>query len=630
METERLHAPAQATTRQALTHARSAAASGDHEGAFAALRGAITPDSDFVDQARIASCLQAIDLKSIGLRTLRVALVAASTLDHFAPVFRFWLADAGFDAQVLVTPFDTTAQSVLDPDSTLHRWKPDVVWLFATHRDIRLDLPPNAAPQAISDAVSQCIKTRQALWQSLQQRIGCLVVDNTADLPADDPFGNLAGAAPWGRRTLLRRYNIALTDAAPPGVVLFDLDHQAALWGKRRWDDPRYWFHSRHAFALDATGPVAHAAARLLAGARGTARKCLVLDLDNTLWGGVIGDDGLTGIQLGSGAEGEAFLAFQVFVKALKDRGVILAVCSKNDPEIASSVFRYHPDSMLRLEDFAVFTANWDNKADNIRDIATRLNIGLDALVFVDDNRMERDLVRHHLPQVAVVDLPDDPSGFVAALARGNWFEAVGFSAEDQARNRYYADDARRTAERAAFVDMEGYLRGLDMVATVGGADPFHLPRMAQLIGKSNQFHLTGTRYNEAELAAFAADPAWIVRYVRLADRFGDNGLIACLVLRGQERTLHIDTWVMSCRVLGRTVEEFIANTIADIGEAHGCTHLTGRYVRSPKNGLVAGLYDRLGFARVEETASTTTWTLDLDRARWTTWVNAAKEPPHA
>ncbi|MDR3537993.1 MAG: HAD-IIIC family phosphatase [Acetobacteraceae bacterium] len=616
-------AAGQASFRAALSHAKAAVAAGDHRAAFAALRGCTAPEADYVDQARVAKALAAIDLGAIGLRALRVALVAASTMEHLAGVFRFWLAEAGFNADIMITPFDTTIQSVLDPDSTLHRWKPDVVWLFATHRDVVLDVPPDAPTTAIETAIAQAVATRATLWRSLS---GCLVIDNTVDIPVDDPFGNLAGAAPWGRRTLLHRYNVALPEAAPSGVMLLDLDHVASLWGKRRWADARYWFHSRHAFALDASGTVAHAAARLLAGARGLAKKCLVLDLDNTLWGGVIGDDGINGIRLGSGADGEAFAAFQVFVRALKERGVILAACSKNDPETATAVFRDHPDSVLRRDDFAVFTANWDNKADNIRDIAATLNIGLDALVFVDDSPAERDIVRRHLPEVAVVELPDDPSGFVAALAAGNWFETIAFSAEDRDRSRYYAENAQRTAVRAAFVDMDDYLQSLEMVATVGGPDPFHLPRMAQLIGKSNQFHLTGTRYTEAELAALAAHPDWFVRRIHLADRFGDNGLIAVLVTHRIDRTLHIDTWVMSCRVLGRTVEGFISNELRKIAQEAGCDRLAGRYVRSAKNALVAGLYDRLDFACADETATVTHWTIDTARPDWKTWVSTAQE----
>jgi FkbH-like protein len=316
-------------------------------------------------------------------------------------------------------------------------------------------------------------------------------------------------------------------------------------------------------------------------------------------------------------------VALHRYVKALKERGIILAVCSKNEHETAASVFREHPDCVLKLEDFAVFTANWGNKADNIRDIAATLNIGLDSLVFVDDNPMERDLVRRYLPEVEVIDLPEACSGYVEAIARSGWFEAASFSAEDSARGRYYAENAQRATLRSAYVDLPSYLRGLEMQGAVGGADPFHLPRIAQLINKSNQFHLTGTRYSEAELKAIAAAPDCVVRHLRLSDKFGDNGLIASLVLRRLGRALLVDTWVMSCRVLGRTVEEFIANDIRTMAQQRGCDRVLGRYVRSAKNGLVEGLYERLGFTCVNRSDETTEWAFELgsDVPAWTTWV---------
>jgi FkbH-like protein len=600
-----------------------AVAGGDACAALSILFTALGPDSDFVDQSRAARLLKSIDLGPLKLRRLRIALLAASTLEHFAPVLRLWLARMGLDADVTVNPFDTATQAVLDPASPLRTARPDIVWLFSTHRDISLESQPGDAAAKVAAQIDQAIAERQALWATLVEQVGCTVIDNIVDYPADDPFGNLAGSTVWGKRAMLRRYNAELPAAAPAGVVLFDLDHVARTLGRARWEDARFWYHSRHAFALDASGPVAHAAARLIAGARGLAKKCLVLDLDNTLCGGVIGDDGVAGIALGHGEEGEAYVALHRYVKALKERGIILAVCSKNEHETATSVFREHPDCVLRLEDFAVFTANWGNKADNIRDIAATLNIGLDSLVFVDDNPMERDLVRQHLPEVEVIDLPEACSGYVEAIARSGWFETAAFSAEDSARGRYYAENAQRAALRSAYVDLPSYLRGLDMQGALGGADPFHLPRIAQLINKSNQFHLTGTRYSEAELKAIATAPDCVVRHLRLSDKFGDNGLIASIVLRHQGRAMLVDTWVMSCRVLGRTVEEFIANDIRTIAQQRGCERVVGRYVRSAKNGLVEGLYERLGFTCVNRSDEMTEWAFELgaDVPAWTTWV---------
>ncbi|WP_203073871.1 HAD-IIIC family phosphatase [Falsiroseomonas ponticola] len=606
--------------KDGIARARAALASGDSRGALALLREAIGPETDFLDQLRAARLLDGMDAAALGLRPLRLAIAGASTLDHLVPLLRFWLTLAGFAPAIHLAPFDTARASVLDPASTLHCFGPDLVWLFTTHRDHDLRLPPGADGAALRGAVGRAVAARAALWDALRGR-GCLVLENNADLPAEDAAGNLAGAAAWGHRTALRLLNAELALAAPAGVVLLDLDHLAARHGRHRWHDPRYWHHSKHAVAPDASGMLAHAAARLIAGARGLARKCLVLDLDNTLWGGVIGDDGLAGIALGNGAAGEAFVAFQAHAKALKDRGIILAACSKNEAETASLPFREHPDTVLRLEDFAVFRAGWGNKADALRDIAATLNIGLDALVFVDDNPMERDIVRRHLPDVAVVEMPEDPAHFIAALEAGAWFEAATFAAEDAARTRLYAENAQRDEHRAAFVDMQAYLASLGMMATTGSADPFHLPRIAQLIGKSNQFHLTGTRPTEAEIAALARDPAWTVLHIRLRDRFGDNGLIAALLLRQDGQDLVIDTWVMSCRVLARGVEEFTASLMLAEARRRGCTRLLGRYRPSGRNQLVAGLYARLGFAPAGEDAGTLLFSTPADRDPWPSMV---------
>ncbi len=607
--------------KDGIARARAAIAAGDSRQALAILREAIGAETNFLDQLRAARVAEGVDAAALGLRPLRLAIAGASTLDHLVPLLRFWLVLSGFAPALHLAPFDTATASVLNPDSGLHGFRPDLVWLFTTHRDHALRLPPGAGAESARDAVARAIEARRGLWEALRSR-GCLVMENLAELPAEDPAGNLAGAAPWGHRTALRLFNAELALAAPSGLVLLDLDQMAARHGRHRWHDARYWHHSKHAVAPEASGLLAHAAARLIAGARGLARKCLVLDLDNTLWGGVIGDDGLAGIALGSGAAGEAFVAFQAHVKVLKDRGIILAACSKNEPETASLPFREHPDSVLRLEDFAVFRAGWGNKADAVRDIATTLNIGLDALVFVDDNPMERDIVRRHLPEVAVVEMPEDPAQYITALEAGAWFEAIAFATEDAARTRLYAENAQREEHRAAFVDMQAYLASLDMVATTGGADPFQLPRIAQLIGKSNQFHLTGTRPTDAEIAALARDPDWTVLHIRLRDRFGDNGLIAALLLHQQGPDLVIDTWVMSCRVLARGVEEFTASLVLAEAQRRGATRLLGRYKPSAKNQLVAGLYPRLGFDPAGEDAGTLLFSTPADRDPWPSMVH--------
>jgi FkbH-like protein len=610
-----------------LALAKAGIAAGNHAEAFSQLCAGVTPDSDFVTQSRAARLFASIPAGTLPLKPLRLALVASTTVDHFADLLRFWLAAQGFEAALWIAPYDTMVATVMDAGSELYLFKPDLVWLFTTHRDVRFEvaLGDNAGAEA---AVDGAIGQTATLWQTLADRLGCPILQNNADIPAVDSLGNFAGQVSWSQRNCLRLYNLRLASHCPPGVSIFDLEHLAASFGLARWEDARYWYHSKNAFSFDAAGRVAAQAARVIAALKGQARKCLVLDLDNTLWGGVIGDDGMAGIKLGNGADGEAFRDFQAYVRKLKDRGVILAVCSKNDEENAREPFARHPDMVLRAEDIAVFRANWDNKADNIRAIAATLNIGLDSLVFADDNPVERNLVRQYLPMVAVPELPDDPSGYIAAIAAHGYFETTAFSGEDAERARYYRDNAQRSELQHKFTDTADYLRSLEMTSELGPLDAFHLPRMSQLIGKSNQFHLTGTRYSEAELQALAARDGVRIRYYKLKDRFGDNGLISVVVLVGQPGgDLVVDTWVMSCRVLSRTMEEFICNDIMAVAAGLGSRHLVGRYVPSAKNKLVSGLYQRLGWSLRSEEDGTTVWQLDLAAARPRTTHISAEKP---
>jgi FkbH-like protein len=600
--------------RAIIDQAKAAVARGEHPAALALIRAAATPELDFPAQRRLARVAAAIPAEALGLRPLKVALLGGCTLDHLAEILPLWGALRGLALQTWIAPFDTVEQTVIDPGSGLAGFAPDVVWLFATHRDVDIEVPPNAGDEEVQAAVAAAAERAAGLWQILRDNHGCTVLHNTADIPAHNLFGNFEANVPWGRRSLLRAYNLELARRRPAAVVLFDLDHMASLFGRQRWCDQRYWYHSKHAFSLDAHGLVAHEAAAVLAAAKGLARKALVLDLDNTLWGGTVGDDGVEGIVLGGGADGEAFAAFQEYVASLKARGVVLAVCSKNEDANAREPFERHPEMRLGLEDVAVFRANWDNKADNIREIAETLNLGLDALVFVDDNPVERGLVRRELPMVAVPELPGDPSDYIAALDRGRWFETVSFEAEDRQRAAMYRDNARRAEARAAFTDTAAYLASLEMVADSGPLEPLRRSRMAQLIAKSNQFHLTGTRHSDAALDAMAASGRYALRWFTLRDRFGDNGLVSVVVLElGDDREARIDTWVMSCRVLARGMEEFIVNELVATARGLGCGSLVGRYVPTRKNGLVAGLYPRLGFAAAGGGPDgTTCWRLDL------------------
>jgi FkbH-like protein len=355
--------------------------------------------------------------------------------------------------------------------------------------------------------------------------------------------------------------------------------------------------------------------ARIIGAQRGQSKKCLVLDLDNTLWGGVIGDDGIEGIILGNGsAVGEAHIALQRYVKLLNERGVILAICSKNDLAIAEAAFQNHPEMILRRSDIAAFVANWNDKAENLKAIAEQLNIGLDSLVFVDDNPAERARVRNSLPMVGVPELPSDPALYVRCLADGGYFEAVAFTADDRQRAEQYAKNAQRESLRHAVQGMDEYLRALDMSIAFGDITPLELGRVAQLINKTNQFNPTTKRCTVEELTEIASMPDNIALRFRLVDRFGDNGLVSAMILRpapDDAGVLDIYLWVMSCRVFGRPVEFETMNIAVEAARRRGVRAIRAEYVPSKKNGVVADLYKSLGFSRVS-TEGTSQWTINV------------------
>jgi len=597
----------------ALKIVKSLVGGGKHREAFTMLRQIAEVEDDFSLQSRYARLFQSLDSELLELRPLRIALLGSSTLEHFADVLRYWLACEGFSLELYLAPYDTLQQTVLDEGSPLYAFKPDIIWLFSNQRDVRFGVEHGSFQGAVEQAVLEKVQEFSTLWQVMQSRCPAYIIQNNLELPAEREFGNFEGAVPWGRANLLRRFNLALSDALPTGVTLLDIEHISSLYGRQRWHDPRIWFHSKHSFCLDATGIVAFHASRLIGALKGTSKKCVILDLDNTLWGGVIGDDGLEGIQLGHFQEGQAYMAFQDYLSALRRRGILLAVCSKNEDEAARSPFLHHADMRLRLDDIAVFKASWNNKADTIREIAGLLNLGLDSMVFVDDNPAERELVRSLLPMVTVPEMPEDPAHYISALDRLRLFEAVSYSDEDRGRAQMYQQNAARDELRRTFSNLSEYLDSLDMEATVGPIDAAHLPRSAQLVNKSNQFHLTGVRFSESELQAKLLDPDYTARYFRLVDRFGDNGLISVVVLQRQPNVLFIHTWVMSCRVLSRGMEEFICREMLALARAEGCPVLRGLYVPSKKNKLVAGLYERLGFVNTEESPGGAYWEMQVE-----------------
>ena len=541
------------------------------------------------------------------LARVRLGLIGSGTLALLEPAIVASALRHRVLATVVGGDYGSAVRDAIDPASAFRSAGLDLAMIALDHRTLGLDRVQFA--DGGDAAVAGAVATMTAMIDGLAASAGVLVA--TVVAPPEPLFGSLDGVEAGSVGSQVAAFNAQLVEwARAKRIVLVDIARVAGWIGTARWHDAGQWHSAKLPFDPELIPLYADVVARTLAAVRGTTRKCLVLDLDNTLWGGVIGDDGVDGIKLGQGsAAGEAFLAVQRAALDLRERGIILAVCSKNDDDVARSPFRDHPDMLLKESDIAAFVANWGDKATNLRAIAAALNIGVDALVFLDDNPVERAQVRRELPMVAVPELPADPALYPRALLAGGWFEAVAFAAEDRSR----ADQYRANAERAAFAgtsDMAGYLASLEMIADFRPFDGVNRARIAQLINKSNQFNLTTRRYTEAQVAALEADTGKVTMQVRLVDRFGDNGMISVIII--DRETWEIDTWLMSCRVLGRRMEEAVLAQIAGVATAHGAAALTGRYIPSAKNKMVADHYAKLGFDPAGVDGDAALWRLDL------------------
>lgn len=555
---------------------------------------------------------------------IRVGLMGNATTSFLQKPLGLFLRGRGLAPTFYEARFDSVAWECLQPDSELSAFDPDVV-VVVTSPLAPFDWPCiDATHEQVGDWVVRQTDSWLASFEALHDRTGCeIVVDNFHALPTR-PFGNFATKIPGDRNTVLRRLNLTLAERAPEYVHIHDVDALASRHGHRTWCDLRHWYDAKQPVSFQCLVPYVRDLSTLVASIFVPGVKCIVVDLDNTLWGGVVGDDGAKGVLIGPGtAAGEAFHEFQSYLLRLKTLGIVLAVCSKNEEPNARGPFEELPDMVLRMEDFVAFRANWDPKPDNIVSIANELNIGLDAVAFVDDNPVERDHVRSTLPQVKVIELTDDPADYPALLDDSGWFETVRITNEDRDKTAQYAAQSQRTTLEASVGDYDEYLRSLDQTATIHAIDHASLDRVTQLINKTNQFNLTLMRLSRSQVEEIAADAATLAACVRLSDRFGDNGLISVLHGTVTGERLQIDQWLMSCRVFNRGVERALMNHVVEACKRLGVREIVGRYVPAEKNGLVRDLYSSLGFTPIEPDASDTTgatdeahWRLGLDDYR--------------
>lgn len=563
--------------------------------------------------------LEALD-KAPNLATVRLAVTGSCTVEHLRPGIRVAGVRRRLNIDTHLGTYGQYRQEILNPPAALKSFAPQFVLLSLTARQVTASVSIAATAADAAAAVRRYVAEHRDLWRRIRDDLGATVVQQTFFDTTESVFGSLDRTVPGAPANVVRRLNDQLCEAAAAdGVLLLDVARDSERHGQRAWFDRARWLQAKQEIAPNAVCWYGDAVARLIAAQRGLSKKCLVLDLDNTLWRGVIGDDGIDGIVLGQGsAAGEAHAALQQYARMLRDRGIVLAVCSKNDLATAEEVFDKHPEMILRRSDIAAFVANWQDKAANLQIIAERLNIGLDSLVFVDDNPIERARVRQALPMVGVPELPADAADYVRCIADAGYFESVAFTADDTQRAAQYAANAQRDAFREVVSSLDGFLIGLDMRVEHGSIAAADVNRVAQLINKTNQFNPTMQRFSAEDVGRLIDAPRHVTMQFRLIDRFGDNGLVSAAILvpePDRPDAMRLASWVMSCRVFGRDLEFEAMNILVEAAAQLGVATVRATYIPTARNGAISELFGTLGFARVnapENASRASEWSLNV------------------
>jgi len=550
-----------------------------------------------------------------GLPLIKLALVGDTATQFLATAIKGMGVERGYRITLFEAEYNQVERQFMDSTSDLYKFDAEIIVVFQSthklgehHSMMSQGQQTSLADDRINFVTSICENPALANKK--------ILYFNYPEIE-DTVFGSYANKVTSSLTYQVRKLNFELMNLSQqyPNLFICDIAGLQNKLGRDMMFSTNVYVSTEMVLSIDALPYVASRVMDIVCAIKGQFKKCLILDLDNTIWGGVIGDDGLEGIQLGHGLGiGKAFTEFQMWVKKLKQRGVIICVASKNNEDTAKEPFEKHPDMVLKLDDIAVFQANWETKVDNIRTIQNVLNIGFDSIVFLDDNPFERNMVRENIKGITVPELPDDPGDYLEYLYSLNLFETASYSIADKDRTKQYQVEAKRVSLSKAFANEADFLKSLNMVSLVSGFTKFNTPRVAQLSQRSNQFNLRTVRYTEADIISFADDPEIIDLSFTLVDRFGDNGLIAVVIMKKQDtESLFVDTWFMSCRVLKRGMENFTLNTMVEKAKAAGYKTIIGEYLPTPKNKMVEDHYIGLGFTKIEG-GNTARYKLDVDK----------------
>ena len=544
------------------------------------------------------------------LKHIKVAILGDTATQFIKQAIQGLGYDEGFNLELWEADFNQIERQIFDLTSELYEFNPEIVIVFQSSHKL-LGKYNKIKPEQHLKFASNELELICNIYSYITNTLNAKVIYYNYNEIDDSVFGNYSNKTESSFLFQLRKLNYELMVLASetPNLYLCDLSSIQNLVGKSNFFQTSVYINTEMVLSIEVLPKVATKTLDLIKTINGVFKKCVILDLDNTTWGGIIGDDGIENIQVGSLGIGKAFSEFQYWIKKLKNRGVIVAVCSKNNESAAKEPFEKHPDMVLRLDDISVFIANWENKADNIRQIQSILNIGFDSMVFLDDNTFERNIVRENIPEICVPELPEDPADYLEYLYPLNLFETVSFSNEDTERTKLYQIEAQRATVQQKFTNEDDFLQSLNMLSLVESFNKFNIPRVAQLSQRSNQFNLRTIRYTDADIENLITSKDYFTFAFTLEDKFGDNGLICVIILKHKnESTLFIDTWFMSCRVLKRGMENFVLNTISNFAKEKGYTYLEGEYIPTAKNEMVKDHYLNLGFEQDD-----TEWKLDIE-----------------
>lgn len=576
-------------------------------------------DVESLDFNEIIQLVNVLENKKQDWNPLKIAFLGNITIDSIIPYLKLFCFDNGFKADIYMGNYDNVMQDVLNIDSLLYKHRPDVIVIC-----LKIDILSEGLsryftaiyPDGIEKEKENLLFYIEKIFREIRKNNNAMVLIHNSEVPVYPSFGILDYQDSFKQINTYRQINLKLIDLTKKyeNIFVVDIDLLQSVLGYHRFVDNRYWHIGKAPYTREALKLIAKEYIKFIKAHKGKQKKCLVVDCDNTLWGGIIGEDGIDKIEIGKTFPGSSYLEFQQALLNLYHRGVILAICSKNNEADVFDVLRNHPNMLLRETHFASIKVNWNDKVSNLRDIAEELNIGLDSIVFVDDNEFETNMVRRYLPEVFVIDLPEDITGYRDTIISSGIFDSLTFSEEDRLRGQMYREDADRKKAEAHFTDLGEYYRYLEMEITICKADNFSVPRVAQLTQRTNQFNLTTKRYSESDIRRYLSSNDYEVFYLKLKDRFGDAGIVGISILEYMKDYAVIDTFLLSCRIIGRGVEEVFLKECIKRSRKQGKKIIYGSYIKTKKNSLVAEFYKNSGFTIDSQNENETKYKFLLDR----------------